>query len=105
MNVSYVGTRVVRREATLTFASLAMPSFASARHPAPVLPLLFARYVAGRIAQTQWDDFASAFDEADASADERAAFAAFYLETTSAGDEVKLPKPDELEDLLAATRL
>ena len=76
-----------------------------ARRASSALPLLFARYVAGQIAQAQWDDFASAFDEADASADERAAFAAFYLETTSAGDEVALPNPDELGGLLAALRV
>lgn len=82
-----------------------MATLAPARRASSALPLLFARYVAGHIAQAQWDDFASAFDEADASADERAAFAAFYLESTSAGEDVKLPKPDELEDLLAATHL
>lgn len=81
-----------------------MTTLAPARCASSALPLLFARYVAGQIAQAQWDDFAGAFDAADASADERAAFAAFYLETTSGGEDVQLPKPDELEDLLAATR-
>ena len=76
-----------------------------ARRASSALPLLFARYVAGHIAQAQWDDFARAFDAVDASADERAAFAAFYLETTSAGDEVALPNPDELGGLLAALRV
>ncbi len=69
----------------------------------PALPALLAHYVAGRLAQSQWDDFSDAFDEADASADERAAFARFYLDATLCGDEVKLPKPKELEDLLSAT--
>lgn len=82
-----------------------MTSIAPTRRASSALPLLFAHYVAGHIAQAQWDDFASAFDEADASADERAAFAAFYLETTSAGEDVPLPRADELEDLLAATRV
>ncbi len=68
------------------------------------MPLLFAHYVAGRVAQANWDEFSVAFDEADASAEERAAFARFYLEMTISGDEVKLPKPQELEDVLAATR-
>ena len=81
-----------------------MATLASARHASPALPLLFARYVAGQIAQAQWDAFADAFDEADASADERAAFASFYLEASAAGEEIKLPKANEVEDLLAAMR-
>lgn len=75
-----------------------------AARSASAMPLLFAHYVAGKVAQAKWDEFSVAFDEADASAEERAAFARFYLETTIAGDEVALPKPDELEDVLAATR-
>ena len=78
-----------------------MTSLASAR---PALPLLFARYVAGQIAQAQWDAFADALDEADASADERAAFASFYLDASETGEEIKLPKPNEVEDLLGAMR-
>ncbi len=70
----------------------------------PALPVLLAHYVAGQMAQSQWDQFADAFDEADASAEERAAFACFYLETVSEGTPAKLPKRAELEDLLAATQ-
>lgn len=81
-----------------------MAPFASARPASPALPLLFARYVAGQIAQAQWDAFADALDEADASADERAAFASFYLEASATGEEIKLPKPNEVEDLLSAMR-
>lgn len=80
-----------------------MATLATAR-PTPALPLLFARYVAGQIAQSQWDAFADAFDEADASADERAAFASFYLDA-SAVEEVKMPRPGEVEAMLAATQL
>ena len=82
-----------------------MASLVSARPASPALPLLFAHYVAGKIAQVQWDQFADALDEADASADERDAFARFYLEATVDGEEIKLPKPNEVEDLLAAMRL
>ncbi len=71
----------------------------------PALPLLFAHYVAGKMAQSQWDQFADAFDEADATAEERAAFACFYLENAGDGADVKLPKPEELKDLLAAMRV
>ncbi len=67
------------------------------------MPLLFAHYVAGKVAQAHWDEFSMAFDEANASDEERAAFARFYLEATISGDEVALPKPHELEDVLSAT--
>ena len=36
---------------------------------------------------------------------ERAAFARFCLDATLSGEEVKLPKPDEWSDLLAATKV
>lgn len=76
----------------------------TAARPASALPLLFAHYVAGTMAQAQWDAFAATFDEADASAEERAAFARFCLDATLSGDDVDLPKPDEWADLLAATK-
>lgn len=69
------------------------------------LPLLFAHYVAGKMAQTQWDAFAATFDEAEGSVEERAAFARFCLDASLSGEEVKLPKPDEWSDILAATKL
>ncbi|MDX1530110.1 MAG: hypothetical protein R3362_01155 [Rhodothermales bacterium] len=74
------------------------------RHAAPALSLLFARYVAGKIAQAHWDAFSAALDEADASGDERAALAAFFLDAAGSGQEVKLPQPGELEEVLALTR-
>lgn len=73
-----------------------------AARSASAMPLLFAHYVAGTVAQTTWDAFSVAFDEATASDEERAAFAHFYLEAVISGDEVELPKPNELEDVLAA---
>jgi hypothetical protein len=69
------------------------------------LPLLFAHYVAGKMAQAQWDAFAVPFDEAEGSAEERAAFARFCLDASLSGEEVKPPKPSEWNDLLAATKL
>lgn len=77
----------------------------TAPRSASALPLLFAHYVAGKMAQAQWDDFAATFDEADASAEERAAFARFCLDASLSGEDVKLPKPDEWGDILAATKL
>jgi hypothetical protein len=81
-----------------------MQPIAAAR-PASTLPLLLAHYVAGKMAQTQWDAFSATFDEADASDDDRAAFALFCLDATIAGEEVDLPKPSEWDDILAATKL
>lgn len=71
--------------------------------PTSAMPLLFAHYVAGTVAQNTWDAFSAAFDEATASDEERAAFAHFYLEVVVDGDEVKLPRASELEDVLTAT--
>jgi hypothetical protein len=68
------------------------------------LPLLFAHYVAGKMAQGQWDAFAATFDEAEGSAEERAAFARFCLDASLSGEDVDLPKPDEWADILAATQ-
>lgn len=81
-----------------------MQTFSAAR-PASTLPLLFAHYVAGTMAQSQWDAFADAFDEADASDDDRAAFARFCLDATISGEDVDLPKATEWGDVLAATKL
>jgi hypothetical protein len=73
-----------------------------AARSASVMPLLLAHYVSGAVAQTTWDAFSDAFDEATASDEERAAFAHFYLEIAGEGDAVTLPKPSELEDVLDA---
>lgn len=80
-----------------------MPSVLALSSP-PALTLLFARYVAGQIAQAQWDQLAAALDAAEASPEERAALARFYLDATAAGAEVKLPQPGELQDVLALAR-
>lgn len=69
------------------------------------LSLLFAHYVAGKMAQGQWDAFAATFDEAEGSAEERVAFARFCLDASLSGEDVELPKPDEWGDILAATNL
>jgi hypothetical protein len=76
------------------------------RYPASALTLLFARYVAGQIAESQWQQFADVFDGSDATAEERSAFARFYLDASNSPDagDVKLPRADELKDLLTLTR-
>ena len=68
------------------------------------LSLLFAHYVAGKMAQGQWDAFTATFDEAEGSAEERAAFARFCLDASLSGEDVELPKPEEWGDILAATQ-
>jgi len=69
--------------------------------PAPAFALLLARYVAGQIADTRWSAISVALDAAEADSDERAAFAAFCLD---AAEDVHLPTPGEIEELLAVTR-
>jgi hypothetical protein len=81
-----------------------MPSVTSSTHRAPVLSLLLARYIVGEIAENELFGLSDLFDETDASPEERAAFAAFYLEQRATDGTVALPKPDELADLLAAAR-
>lgn len=76
----------------------------TASRSASALPLLFAHYVAGKMAQDQWDAFASTFDATEGSAEERAAFARFCLDASLSGEDVELPKPEEWSDILAATQ-
>ena len=68
------------------------------------LSLLLGRYISGEIAEAQLADVTELLDETDASADERAAFARFYLDALSADGEVKMPKTDELSDILNIAR-
>jgi hypothetical protein len=71
---------------------------------APALALLLARYIAGEVAETQLFGLTDLFDEADASAPERTAFARFYLDALAAEGDVRLPKAEELTALLAVAR-
>lgn len=71
----------------------------------PALAVLFARYLAGQVAETQLNAVADLLEEADADAEERAAFTRFYLDALAAGEgDQALPKADELADLLAIAR-
>lgn len=63
------------------------------------LTLLFARYIAGQIADAQWEAFSSTFDAAGLDPDSRAALAAFYNDAV-AEEEVRMPTVQEVEDLL-----
>ena len=82
-----------------------MPSApAPAAHRTHALSLLLARYIAGELAEAQLFGLSDLFDDAGVSADERTAFARFYLDALSEDGEVKLPKADELTALLGLAR-
>ena len=66
---------------------------------APALALLFARYIAGQIADQPFQQLSTLFDETPASHAERTAFARFYLDASE--DAVALPSPAEITELLA----
>lgn len=72
-----------------------------------VLPGLFLRYVTGDITEASWNAFMDALDTCDASRQEREAFARFYNDALSdlGPDAVRVPKLDELSDLIRTTRL
>ena len=80
------------------------PRMPSPSRSAGALTLLLARYVAGQVAETQLFGLSNLLDEADATADERAAFASFYLEALNDGEDLALPKADELNEFLGMTR-
>ena len=81
-------------------------------HPAPrhVLPahtLLFARYVAGQIAEPAWQHISSVFDGEVASPVERDAFATFLSDACSelGPDALNVPRLEEVEEILTFSRL
>lgn len=70
-----------------------------------VLPKLFIQYVAGRIAESSWDQFMHVLDATDATSQERLALATFFNDAYAEdGEAVKLPGLDEVEDLLSDMR-
>jgi len=71
---------------------------------AEALSLLLGRYIAGEIAEAQFADVTELLDETDASSEERAAFARFYLDALSADGEVKMPKTEDLGEILNIAR-
>ena len=71
---------------------------------AQALSLLLGRYIVGEIAEAQLADVTELLDETDASSEERAAFARFYLDALSADGEVKMPKTEDLNDILNIAR-
>ncbi len=65
---------------------------------------LLGRYIVGEIAEAQIMSVTDALDETDASSEERAAFARFYMDALTSEGEVKMPALDELNDFLAIAR-
>jgi hypothetical protein len=83
------------------------PTFVTPAVAPSVLRTLFLRYVSGEISEISWSEFMSAFDTVNASSDEREAFARFYNDAVHdlGADKVRVPKQEELEELLSATRV
>ena len=78
------------------------PFQSSVASPHPTAQL-FARFVGGALPATRLCGLTDLMDECDLSADERVAFAHFFLDA-SAEDDVRLPDAAELEELLAIAR-
>ena len=72
----------------------------------PAMSLLFARYVAGQIADPAWGRIMRILDSSDASADERVALASFISDAFQDLDpsEVKVPAVEEVEELVTLSR-
>ncbi len=82
-----------------------MQSPASFRPAAPLAPMhsLFARYVAGQIADPFWDRFMKVLDANDTPPAERLALAAFLDDAffDLGLDTIKMPHTHEVKELLA----
>ena len=83
---------------------MSIPSAPAAQQRAHALSVLLARYIAGDDASDHFFDASDLFEDASASADERAAFARFYLDVLDEDGAVRMPKADELSDLLNVAR-
>ena len=78
-----------------------MPQVTAPR--ATALTALLAGYVAGDVSESAMARFDELFDGTSASAQERIAFARFYLDVLAAGDDADaLPHPSEVDGILSA---
>ena len=70
------------------------------------MPLLFARYVAGQIADPFWDQFMNVLDANGTPAEERVALAAFFNDAFAelGPDGVKMPVEAEVKELIEEVR-
>ncbi len=74
------------------------------QHRVNAMSLLLARYITGEIAEAQFADVTDLLDETDASANERAAFARFYLDALTLDGDVKMPRTEEVSEILNIAR-
>lgn len=67
------------------------------------MPILFARYVAGQIDDPFWDQFMQVLDANETPPAERMALAAFLNDAffDLGPDAVKMPRSEEMKELLA----
>ena len=75
--------------------------------PAPAHPFvsLLAGYITGAVDDATMDRFDDLFEDAAATAEERLAFARFYLDVVATGDVAEaLPAAAEVGGILAAAR-
>lgn len=69
------------------------------------LSLLLAHYIAGDITEGQMTTLDTMFEDADADASERLAFARFYLDAMEAGEaRHAMPKVAEVAGILSSAR-
>jgi hypothetical protein len=66
---------------------------------------LLSHYVAGDVPDTTFSTFCDLLEDLPASADERLAFAGFFLDALSAGEpDLALPKAEEIMDVIQIAR-
>lgn len=69
------------------------------------LGALLARHISGDLDDGMLSSMTELFEDTDASAAERVAFARFYLDLQASGEKAEaLPKVDELSDVLQIAR-
>ena len=71
----------------------------AANTAAHAMSVLLARYIAGQIADQPFQQLSALFDETEASHEDRAAFARYYLD--AADDAVALPDVAEINHFIA----
>lgn len=68
---------------------------------------LFARYVAGQITDPAWDEIMDLLDAEETTMEERVALANFISDAWQdlGPDEIKVPRVEEVKDLVTLTRM
>ena len=93
----------VIRADTLTFRPMSAQS--SVSHAGrTTFSTLLTRYLAGEIADARWAALNNVLDSAEQSPDERAAFAAFYMDASHEQEIAEMPSMEEIKKLLEIAR-